>query len=128
MEEARVKQAAAAVAEADRARAELLARGVQAEASIRGREGVTGYDLQALDAFRRFVRNSGVRLDAHRAACAKALAGQQRAVLEARRRARLLENLKERRFQEWQREADRELEQAAGDSYLAQWNRRRAMP
>jgi hypothetical protein len=46
--------------------------------------------------------------------------------LEARRRCRLLERLRERRWTEWQLARDRELEELASDSYLAQWNRRQA--
>jgi hypothetical protein len=38
----------------------------------------------------------------------------------------LLERLKERRFSEWELSQNRELEQLATESYLAQWSRRRA--
>ena len=54
---------------------------------------------------------------------ARELAKQQAAMLEARRRCRLLERLKERRWSEWKLAADRELEQAASESYLARWGR-----
>ncbi len=56
--------------------------------------------------------------------CQKELAAQQAALVEARRRCRLLERLKERRATEWRSAADRELEELASDSYLAQWARR----
>jgi hypothetical protein len=58
--------------------------------------------------------------------CQKELAARQAAVLEARRRYRLLERLKDRRWAEWQSAADRELDELAADSYLAQWARRQA--
>jgi hypothetical protein len=35
----------------------------------------------------------------------------------------LLEKLEQRRRAEWQREADRELESLAAESFLARWNR-----
>jgi len=45
-------------------------------------------------------------------------------VLEAQRRVRLLERLRERRFSEWEAELNRELEALAAESYLARWKRR----
>jgi flagellar biosynthesis chaperone FliJ len=48
------------------------------------------------------------------------------AMLEARRRCRLLEKLKERRKADWTVALNRELEELASESYLAQWNRRQA--
>jgi hypothetical protein len=46
-------------------------------------------------------------------------------MLEARRRCRLLERLKEHRLTEWTAERDREVEEIAAESYLARWSRRR---
>jgi hypothetical protein len=43
--------------------------------------------------------------------------------MEARRRCRLLEKLKERRRAEWEKARDRELEELASESFLARWNR-----
>jgi hypothetical protein len=42
-------------------------------------------------------------------------------MLEARRRCRLLERLKERRLAEWTSARDRELEEVASESFLARW-------
>jgi hypothetical protein len=58
--------------------------------------------------------------------CQNELAARQAVMLEARRRCRLLERLKERRWAEWQSAAGRELDELAADSYLAQWARRHA--
>jgi hypothetical protein len=46
-------------------------------------------------------------------------------MLEARRRLRLLERLKDRRMAEWRAARDKELEELASESYLAKWQRRR---
>lgn len=51
--------------------------------------------------------------------------GQQRAVLSARRNFELVARLREKRFAEWQREADRELEATATESHLARLTQRR---
>ncbi len=48
---------------------------------------------------------------------------QQQAIVEARRRVRLLEKLEERKLREWQAGADREQENLASELYLAKWKR-----
>jgi hypothetical protein len=48
---------------------------------------------------------------------------QQQTMLEARRRCRLLERLKERRMAEWTVARDHELDDIAAESYLARWSR-----
>jgi len=44
--------------------------------------------------------------------------------LEARRRFRLLDSLKQRRFEDWRLARDKELEELASESYLARWTGR----
>jgi flagellar export protein FliJ len=51
--------------------------------------------------------------------------GQQRAVLSARRNYELVAKLREKRYAEWQREADREQETTATESHLARLTQRR---
>ena len=52
---------------------------------------------------------------------AKKLAEQQKIMLEACRRSRLLERLKERRLVEWRGACDREVDELAAESFLAKW-------
>jgi hypothetical protein len=72
------------------------------------------------------VKVQDKQLAARRAECLQELAVRQIAMQEARRRCRLLERLKEHRRAQWQSDLNRELEELASDSYLAQWARRRA--
>ena len=123
--EARVEQQLAALAAIDQARAALDTQGQSAETEVRRFSGLVGGDLSALGSFRLALKGQAVQLVSRREACQKELAARQAAVLEARRRYRLLERLKERRLAEWQSAADRELDELAADSYLAQWSRRR---
>jgi hypothetical protein len=51
------------------------------------------------------------------------LAAQQKQMLEARRRCRLLERLKDRRLTEWKAAEAHELEEVAAESYLARWKK-----
>jgi flagellar export protein FliJ len=48
---------------------------------------------------------------------------QQQAIVEARRRVRLLEKLEERKLREWRAGVDREQENLASELYLARWKR-----
>lgn len=118
-EEAKFKQQAAIVAGVERARAALEAAGAGAESAVREWGEVSGRDLAALDDFRRHIRNRQAQVAAARAQAQKELDARQAAMLEARRRVRLLERLKERRLAEWKVAFDRELEQIAGESHLA---------
>ena len=119
--EARFKQQAAELAAIDRQRAESEAADLRAEIEVRAWQPVSGEDLAALGAFRLGVRRQQELLQARRKQCESNLAERQKEMMEARRRVRLLERLKERRLAEWRAAFDRELEQQAAESYLAQW-------
>ncbi len=122
MEEIKFKREAAALAEIDRRRAECEASGIQAELQVRAWVPVTGRDLEALGSYRLQVKAWEAEMALERAAQVKKLKAQEAAMLEARRRSRLLERLQERRAGEWRTEEDRALETAASETYLAQWN------
>ncbi len=119
LEEARMRQHASAVAELDRLRAQLDSEALAAETDLRGRSTLAGEDLAALGSFRAYVRTQGERIAKHRADRERQLAAQQKILVEARRKCRLLERLRERRFQEWQEQSDREVENLAAESHLA---------
>jgi hypothetical protein len=124
LEEVRYKQRMAAVAELDGARAALAAEGIRAEAEVRQWSEIVGRDLAALGSFRLDIKKREGEIGLRRVECLREAAAQQTIMLEARRRARLLERLKERRRAEWQSAEDRELENLASESFLAQWARR----
>jgi len=124
--EARVEQQLAALAAIDQERAELDAMSHRTEVEVRHFDGLEGGDLSALGSFRLAIKVRGRTLATQSVECQKELAARQAAMLEARRRCRLLERLKERRSKEWQSAADRELDDLAASSYLAQWARRQA--
>lgn len=125
IEEAKYQQRLAAVAALDRARAEMEASGIQAEVQVRAWRPVVGNDLVALSRFRQSVRAKEKQIAVRRAESSKAADAQLRAMLEAQRRCRLLERLKERRLAEWRAANDRALEELATESYLARWTRER---
>jgi hypothetical protein len=129
VQEAEFRRRMAALAAVDRVRAEVEAAAVTTELEVRRWNEVAGGELAALGDFRLHTRAQERELAARRSGCVKAVAEQQSAMLEARRHCRLLERLKERRLAEWKSARDRELDQLASESYLAQWGRpgRRAL-
>ena len=122
VEEARYQQRTAELAALDRTRAEVEASGIRAEIQVREWSPVAGHELAALDRFRLHVKAREADLVVQRMACVRKVDEQRRLMLEARRRMRLLERLRERRLAEWQAGSDRELEELAAESYLAKWN------
>jgi len=126
LQEAACKRQAAEVAALDRAREALRVTAARAESELRGRNSVSGSDLAALAGFREQVKKRDRLLAAQRAEAQKKLEQEQLALLEARRRCRLLERLEERRRREWAAETDRKLEETAAESYLARWVRGQA--
>ena len=124
LEEARYKQQLATLAALDRERAEVAAAGSLAETQVREWNPVAAGDLTALASFRLYVKAQETGIAARRREAELKLAEQQKLMLEARRRCRLLERLKERRRAEWAIARDRELEEVAAESYLARWHRR----
>ena len=123
--EARLQQQAAALAALDRARAAVDAEGMRTEVQVREWRPLAGADLAALGSFRLRMQSREKTIAAQRVDCDRELAARKTEMLEARRRCRLLERLKDRRLAEWQAAADRELEAVASESFLAQWARRR---
>jgi hypothetical protein len=126
IEEAKLQRLVAQRLALERARAELEAAGVHAEADVRGWGSVAGGDLAALSGFRRHVSAKEREIAGHHAECEKAIGEQRRVMVEAQRRCRLLERLRERRHADWKAAADRDLEAMATESYLARWTRERS--
>jgi DNA repair exonuclease SbcCD ATPase subunit len=117
------KQQSAALAELDRQRAETDAADLRAQLEVRAWRPVWGGDLAALGAFRAESQKRQQKMQVRRAECEKQLAARWQAMMEARRRLRLLERLKERRLSEWRAACDSELEQQAAEAYMAKISR-----
>jgi hypothetical protein len=126
LEEVRFRQQSAEMADLDRTSAQLNAAGRTAEHRVRDWNPVAGGELAALGSYRLHVKLKETELAIPRAECRKELNRRENVMLEARRRLRLLERLRERRLEEWCAERDKELEELASEAYLAKWKRRRS--
>lgn len=110
MEETRLKQMHAALAALDREKAALETARDDAGRAVVNSRSVYGAELQLLSGYKVAVKRLSARLDQKRRAGEQAAAAQQQKLLEARRRLRLLENLKDRRLAEWKYETERQME------------------
>jgi hypothetical protein len=95
----------------------------QSEKSLKSSAAVTGLELELHDSFLQSVRIESEKLDSSRAACQKKIEAQMAVVTSKRRDVKLLEKLKEQRFEKWQAEMFKEIDQQAEEAYLAKWNK-----
>jgi flagellar export protein FliJ len=84
-----------------------------------------GDDLRTVTACGLRLRRNAENLSQQLLRCGRELSKQKRQYSEAKRRVRLLEELKDRRLQEWKYEQAALLEELASESFLANWNRER---
>jgi len=112
----------------ERARIEAMLNRVTSErsglaASIGVLPGLQGSDFRAMAAYNLRLRQHVEKLKEARTRIENSLAAQQKKYADAKRRLRLLEQLKERRIERWKYEEERQLETIAAESYIAGWNR-----
>jgi len=84
---------------------------------------VEAQDLVAADRYLRFLAIEMKRQAAKMADWQGRTAKQQQAMVEARRRVRLLEKLEEKQLRLWKEEANREQENLSSELYLARWKK-----
>jgi flagellar export protein FliJ len=94
------------------------------ERQVLQQTSIESSELQALDAYRRHARSRIGEIEKRQQEVAAEIERQRRKLIEARRRAELLERLKTKMFREWGAAANREEETVAGELYLAKWRRR----
>lgn len=102
---------------------ELKQERARGEKAVATAASAKGSELAALDAFRRFAVAEHTRLEQRRADCARRIKEQMQVVAIKRRDVRLLEHLKQKRAKLWSQEFARDLENQAGEMFLAKWNR-----
>jgi flagellar export protein FliJ len=93
----------------------------QTAAGIALSTSVSGAEFGSLASFHRHVLGRLQRLDQRRQTCVENLNNQRGKVIELNRAKRLLELLKEAGFEEWKYELNREIENTAGELFLARW-------
>ena len=105
--------------------AEVSAERSKLISSLGSMPDLRGDDLRTLTACGLRLRRNAETLAQRLLQCGRELAKQRRKYSEAKRRVRLLEELRDRRLREWKYEEAALLEELASESFLANWNRER---
>jgi flagellar biosynthesis chaperone FliJ len=95
----------------------------QSERAVLAKAVSTGMELASLDTFRRFVFEERIRLERTRAEVQQRITAQIQVVANKRRDVKLLQRLKDDRFESWQKDFAREIDGQAEESFLAKRNR-----
>jgi hypothetical protein len=82
-----------------------------------------GGDLAGIASAREWMNLERKRLNARIADCLRGIEVRAAALMEARRKVRLVERLKEHRHATWTEEENHRLEELAGESAVARWRR-----
>lgn len=122
LEKLKLERGYAQLAALDEERARAENERAASERNVLGQAFVEAGELQALDAYRLHVRSRVEKLETRRGEVLAEIERQRERLVEARRRAELLERLKTRMIDAWQAAADREEETLASELYLAKWN------
>ncbi|MEN6534022.1 MAG: hypothetical protein ABFD89_10195 [Bryobacteraceae bacterium] len=126
IEEHRLKEITAALGRVDRERTRLQAERGATEHAVRTAASIDGAELAAHATYVLRLGRTEEALVARRTQIERQVEAQRKKMIEARRRLRMIEKFKERRFAEWQTSLSRELEDLASESYLARWQTRKA--
>jgi hypothetical protein len=105
--------------------AKVSAERSQLISSLGSMPNLSGDDFRTLNASGLRLRRSAGDLAQQLLRCGRDLAMQRKKYGEAKRRVRLLEELRKRRHEEWKYQESLLLEELASDSFLANWNRER---
>ena len=123
LEQSKLERLFAELAAIDARRKALREEAAESERRLCSGPEASGFELAALDTFRRYAFLEQSRLMQRRADCEKRIAAQMQTIAAKRRDVRLLELARERRYHRWQAEAEREIDRQAEEIYLAKWKR-----
>jgi len=96
---------------------------LQIERELMKSATLTGMDLQRFAAFQLRVKSEHGSLKASRLQCDAQIVEQRKRLLKSRKEVRVLEKLREKRFDAWTYLNDREVETIAAEAYISKWAR-----
>ena len=124
LEEIKLETLYAGLLAMDTREAALIQKRVQSEKSLKSAASATGEELQIFNAYGLAMKEEIKRMEKTRAECRKRIEAQLAVVTAKRREVKLLEKLKEQRFEKWEKEMFKEIDNQAEEVYLAKWNAR----
>ncbi|HUI55135.1 MAG TPA: hypothetical protein VLY04_09195 [Bryobacteraceae bacterium] len=122
LEERRLAECLAALAEALKSIARLQAERLAIERDVVLRTSIPAREFVALGLYRLRAKKQEIELNEDRERREGAVDEQRKILQAAQRRLRLVEKLKDRRFAEWTYAESRELEALAADAYFSKWS------
>jgi hypothetical protein len=122
LEEFKTGQASAFLSKANSALAHLRADYISGEQEAMAAPAIAGQDLHVLAMWRNVFRRKEAELELACRDWERKLFEQRARWVQARRRCRLLGNLRSRRLAEYEYETSRMDESAAAEAYLVRWS------
>jgi flagellar biosynthesis chaperone FliJ len=123
MQEADLERLRFELATVETALKELESRESKEVEIIQCARSLQGGELAGIASARKWAMEERKRLQSRVADCLRRIELKTAALMEARRKVRLMERLKERRHASWTQEENRGLEDLAGESAIASWRR-----
>lgn len=121
-----MEQIAARIVEVEQHRLSLERESLEASRAAALTPASEGWQLAALDRFRRYAIDADQRFAGELVRLSERLEAQRKVIVEANKNVRMLELLKERRLEGWRAEAGKEEEALVSDLVIAQFSRRQS--
>jgi flagellar export protein FliJ len=124
LEEIKLEGLYAGLRAIDAREASLVQQRTQSETALKSAPSVTGHELEVFSAYGAAMKAEQKRMDKTRVECRKRIDAQLAILTVKRRQVKLLEKLKDQRFDKWEKEMFKEIDQQAEEAYLSKWNTR----
>jgi flagellar export protein FliJ len=124
LEEAKLENLYAGLRAIDAREVVLIRQRVESEKALKSARSVTGSDLESFSRYGAAMKEEQKRMDKTRAECRKRIDALLAVLTAKRREVKLLEKLKEQKFETWEKEMFKELDEQAEEAYLSKWNAR----
>ena len=121
LEEIKLESLYAGLRAIDTREVALIEKRVQSEKALKSSASVTGQELE-LSSYGLAMKKELKRMDKARVECRKRIDAQLAVLTVKRRDVKLLEKLKEQRFEKWEHEMFKEIDSQAEEAYLSKWN------
>ena len=122
LEEVKLEGLYAGLRAIDTREATMIQRRDQVEKALKSKTAVSGDELQEFDRYGLAMKEELKRMDKTRIECRKRIDAQLAVLTVKRREVKLLGKLKEQRFEKWEKEMLKDIDQQADEAYLAKWN------
>jgi flagellar export protein FliJ len=125
LEEIKLENLYAGLRAIDKLEVAMIEQRVQSEKALKSAVSVTGRELEAFNSYGLAMREQQKKMDRTRAECRKRIEVQLAILTQKKQEVKLLEKLKEKGFEIWEKEMSHQIDQQAEEAYLAKWSAER---